>query len=117
MIEELVSRVFATRNAVHLAHWAETSGWRHSVLGDFYDNLIDKLDSIVEAHQGAYGLIGDVKQETVDKDEIADHIADEARWIDQNRDKISGNIRALSNLVDDLVDEYMSTHYKLTKLS
>ena len=117
MIEELVSRVFATRNAVHLAHWSEKSGWRHGVLGGFYDSLIDKVDNIVEAHQGAYGLIGDVKQVTVDKDDIAEHIADEAKWIDDNRDKIAGNIRAISNLVDDLVDEYLTTHYKLTKLS
>jgi hypothetical protein len=51
MIEELISRVFATRNAVHLAHWAETSGFRHNVLGEFYDSLIDKVDTIVEAHR------------------------------------------------------------------
>lgn len=117
MIEELVSRVFATRNAVHLAHWAETSGFRHEVLGEFYDSLIDNVDSIVEAHQGAYGLIGDVKQLTVDKTDIAAHIAEEAKWIDSNRDKIAGKIRAISNLVDNLVDGYLSTHYKLTKLS
>ncbi|MGI9192586.1 MAG: DUF5856 family protein [Chitinophagaceae bacterium] len=117
MIEELVSRVFATRNAVHLAHWAESSGFRHVVLGEFYDRLIDKVDAVVEAHQGAYGLIGDVKQKTVDPDDVAEHIGEEAKWIDQNRDKIAGNIRAISNLVDDLVDEYLSTHYKLTKLS
>jgi len=116
MIEELISRVFATRTAVHLAHWAETSGFRHKVLGKFYDSLIDKVDTIVEAHQGAYGLIGDVKQQTVDPDEIAEHIAAEAKWIDKNRDNIAGNIRAISNLVDDLVDEYLTTHYKLTKL-
>lgn len=116
MIEELISRVFATRNAVHLAHWAETSGFRHGVLGDFYDDLIDKLDAIVEAHQGAYGLIGDVKQSTVDPEDIAEHISAEAKWIDENRDKLSGNIRAISNLVDDLVDDYLTTHYKLTKL-
>jgi hypothetical protein len=116
MIEELVSRVFATRNAVHLAHWAETSGYRHGVLGDFYDNLIDNVDAIVEAHQGAYGLIGDVKQAVVNKDDIAEHIASEAKSIDQNRDKLAGNIRAISNLVDNLVDSYLTTHYKLTKL-
>lgn len=116
MIEELVSRVFATRNAVHLAHWSETSGWRHSVLGEFYDSLIDKIDEVVEAYQGAYGLIGTVKQATVDPEDIAEHISEEAKWIDENRDKLSGNIRAISNLVDDLVDNYLTTHYKLTKL-
>ena len=116
MIEQLVSRVFATRNAVHLAHWAETSGWRHEVLGKFYDSLIDDVDTIVEAYQGAYGLIGSVEQATVDPEDIAEHISEEAKWIDQNRDKLAGNIRAISNLVDNLVDNYLTTHYKLTKL-
>jgi hypothetical protein len=117
MIEELVSKVFATRNAVHLAHWAETSGFRHEVLGDFYDDLISKVDRIVEAHMGAFGLIDDVKIPEVSKDEIAEHISTEAKWIDQNREKLSQGVRAIENLVDDLVDSYLSTHYKLTKLS
>jgi len=116
MIEELISRVFATRNAVHLAHWAETSGYRHTVLGEFYDSLIDKTDRLVEAHMGAFGRIKNVTQRIVDKDEIAKHIADEANWLDANRDKISGDVRALSNLVDDLVDEYLSVHFKLANL-
>lgn len=116
MIEQLISRVFATRNAVHLAHWAETSGWRHKVLGKFYESLIDKADLLVEAHIGAFGLLDDVKIITVDNNDIAEHIAEEAKWLDQNRDKVAGNIRAISNLVDDLVNEYLATHYKLTKL-
>jgi hypothetical protein len=99
-----------------LAHWAETSGYRHTVLGEFYDIIIDKLDNVVEASIGAYGRFGDVKNIAVNSDNIAEHIAEEAKWIDQNRDEISGKIRAISNLVDDLVDEYLTTHFKLTKL-
>jgi hypothetical protein len=117
MIEELISRVFATRNAVHIAHWKETSGWRHKVLGKFYDSIISKADTLVEAHMGAYGLINDVKFINVDSKKIADHIADEAKWIDKNRDNIAQGVRAIENLVDDLVDEYLTTHYKLTQLS
>lgn len=117
MIEELISRVFATRNAVHVAHWKETSGWRHKVLGKFYEVLIDKTDTLVEAHMGAYGVINDVKSINADYKNIAKHIADEAKWIDANRDKIAQGVRAIENLLDDLVDEYLTTHYKLTNLS
>jgi hypothetical protein len=117
MIEELISRVFATRNAAHIAHWSETSGFRHEVLGDFYSSIIKKTDKLVEAHMGAYGLIPDVKMSDAKSENIAKHIAEEAAWIDQNRDKIAGKARAISNLIDDLVDLYLTTHYKLTKLS
>lgn len=117
MIEDLISRVFATRNAAHLAHWAETSGWRHKVLGKFYAFAIDSLDSIVEAHIGAFKRVGEVKSLTVSKSDFADHLADEANWIAENRDELSGGVEGIGALLDDLVALYLSTHYKLTKLS
>lgn len=117
MIEELVARVFATRNATHLAHWATKSYAEHQALGAFYDALIDGIDAVVEAHQGAFGLIGNVKPTVADKDDIAEHIKDEARWIEANREKLSGGVRAIENLIDSLTDSYLTTYYKLTTLS
>lgn len=117
MIEELVSRVFATRNAVHLAHWKTKSFSEHSALGSFYDDLIDGIDAVVEAHQGAFGLIGDVDPTVANKNNIAEHIKQEARWIEQNREDISGGVRAIENLIDSLTDSYLTTYYKLTNLS
>jgi hypothetical protein len=116
MIEELVSRVFATRNAVHLAHWAAKSYAEHKTLGKFYDELIDGIDSIVEAHQGAFGLLGDVDPTVVNKNNIAEHIKQETRWIEQNRNDISGNIQGINALIDDLTEKYLSTYYKLSNL-
>ncbi len=115
-IEELAGRVFATRNAAHLQHWATRSFSEHMALGEFYDAIIDKVDKIIEAYQGAYGLIGDVTIPKVDKGTITEHIAEEAGWIDDNRDELSGGIRAIQNLIDDLVDTYLTVHYKLTAL-
>lgn len=117
MIEELVSRVFATRNAAHLSHWATKSYAEHVALNAFYDGVIDALDSLVEAHQGAFGLIGEVDQSTVEKKNIAEHIKQEARWIEQNADEITKGVRALQNLLDSLTDIYLTTYYKLTNLS
>jgi len=39
MIEELIARVFGTRNAAHLAHWKEASGYRHETLAAFYEGV------------------------------------------------------------------------------
>ena len=55
MIEQLIARVFATRNAAHLLHWRGPSYAQHMALGDFYEAIIDKLDEIVECHQGETG--------------------------------------------------------------
>ena len=117
MIEELISRVFATRNAVHLAHWSTKSFAQHSALGSFYDDLIDGIDTVVEAHQGAFGLVGDVEPTVVNKNNLAEHIKQEARWIEQNRTDIAGGVRAIENLIDSLTDSYLTTYYKLTNLS
>lgn len=117
MIEELVSRVFATRNAVHLAHWSSKSYAQHETLGHFYEDIIEALDSIVEAYQGAFGLLDAVENRVVNKSNIAEHLKQEARWIEQNAGEITGNIKAIQNLLDGLTDAYLTAYYKLTNLS
>lgn len=117
MIEELVSRIFALRNATHLAHWATKSYAEHKALGKFYDDLIDKIDAIVEAYQGWYGLIGDVTLRAMPKTNITDKIREELTWIAQNREKIAKKNTMMENLIDDLMQSYSVTHYKLVNLS
>lgn len=119
MIEELVGRVFATRNAVHLAHWAakgEGSFARHAALGDLYDALIDKIDAVVEMYQGAFELLGAVKVPSATPKDLLDHLNDEAEWIETNMDEISGGIKALENALQDLSGIYYTAIYKLTYL-
>jgi hypothetical protein len=116
MIEELVSHVFAMRNAAHLAHWATKSYSEHKALGKFYDDLIDKIDSIVEAYQGYYGLIGEVRIMMMPKDRIVNTVRTELGWIQTNRDKIAKKNTMIENLIDDLMQTYSTTHYKLVNL-
>ena len=116
MIEELVSHVFAMRNAAHLAHWATKSYSEHKALGKFYDDLIDKIDSIVEAYQGYYGLIGEVRIMMMPKDRIVNTVRTELGWIQSNREKIAKKNTMIENLIDDLMQTYSTTHYKLVNL-
>ena len=117
MIEELVSRVFAIRNAAHLAHLASKSYSEHKALGKFYNGVVDKIDAIVEAYQGYYGLIGEVRITVVTKGEIADKIREELAYIAKNRDQIAKKNTMIENLLDDLMQLYSTTHYKLVNLS
>ena len=118
MIEELVARIFKTRNQAHLSHWKTKSFAEHEALGSFYDELIDKLDGLVEACQGSKGIIGHVdlscKDESVD---IIKCLTDDANFISRNRAKIAHGVPALENILDEIVALYLTTLYKLKNLS
>ena len=117
MIEQLVIKVFSTRNAVHLAHWRTKNYAQHVALGDFYDGLIDKIDVIVEMYQGAFGIIDAPDIKPVSPANIIEHIGEEANWIEENRSDIAGGVNAIENVIDDLAGLYLSTFYKLKNLS
>ena len=116
MIEDLVARVFALRNAVHLAHWASKSYAEHKTLGKFYDALIDGIDGIIEAYQGYYGLIGEVRTLQMPKTDITAKIHSELSYLVNNRDKICQKNPMLLNLIDQFMSEYSTTLYKLVNL-
>lgn len=114
-MEELVARVFATRNALHLKHWATTSYAAHVALGELYDAVIDKIDEAVEIYQGATDeIISDVTPGKV-KENILEHLRDEAEWIEAHMDDISGGVKAVENVLQDLSGVYFRTIYKLSR--
>lgn len=114
MIEELISRIFSTRNHAHIMHWATKSFAEHSALGSFYDTLVDLVDKFVETYQGSIGLVGEFKpKDYAGKKSIMECIQEDITWMASNRDEICQNVYALENLLDEIVGEYLSTHYKL----
>lgn len=117
MIEELICKVFASRNASHLAHWKTQSYAQHVALGDFYDGAIDLIDKLVEAYQGYYGLVGEIPQPKPSKAEnITAQLVLDCAWINKNRNEIARNVSALENIVDELSGLYLTTIYKLKNL-
>ena len=117
MIEQLVAKTFATRNAAHLQHWKTKSFSEHMALGEFYDEVIDLVDDLVEAYQGAFGLIGPVDIKAVPPTNLKDHLAKEVLWLNENRAKFTKGLPALENLADSIDDLYLKTIYKLRFLS
>lgn len=121
MLEQLIERVFATRNAAHLAHWRATgpgSYARHVALGDFYDGVIDTTDKLVEASQGFFGIIGDVSDAPTQQfPDILGRLTVDLAWIGSNREGICQGVPALENILDELTDLYATTIYKLRFLA
>lgn len=119
MIEELISRVFYARNLAHFEHWrakGEGSFAKHMALGEFYDGVIDTIDPLVEAYQGAFSLIGAIPTPQQTPSDSLKCLEADAKWIEENHEKISKGNRAVGNLIDTLTAVYLSAIYKLRHL-
>lgn len=113
MIEKLIERMFKSRDAAHIEHWKTKSYAQHMALGDFYEDVIEKLDTYVEAHQGTFGIVGDIKGQ---ENDVAKNISDDIVWLHENRSDITKGIPALENIIDEITGLHMKTLYKLENL-
>lgn len=120
MIEELISRVFFTRNVAHFAHWRATGAGsyaKHKALGKFYEDVIDAIDSLVEAYQGAFELIKSIPApQSSGSGDILKMLEADADWIEKNHEAICRGNLAVANLIDALSGVYLSAIYKLRNL-
>ena len=113
MINELIARVFRARDFAHLQHWETDSYAEHMALGDFYEGVVEQLDTLIEAYQATFGRVSGVKLLPVAKGEALKVLQDDAVWIAKNRSKIAGSVLALESIVDELTALYLGTIYKL----
>lgn len=117
MIQELASRVLQARDVSHRSHWSSNSYAKHVALNEFYDNVLDAIDELIECHQGQYGLIDHFEVQTKPIDDIIVYLRDESDWIEEHRADFAQGSDAIGALVDDLVNVYLKTIYKLDNLS
>lgn len=117
MIEELIARVFRTRNQAHLEHWKTKSFSQHMALEDFYDDVIEELDSLVENYQGFFGLVKPVSVSLhKTPEDILSILKDDVKFITKNANDITKEVTSLQNILDSITSVYTKTIYKLTNL-
>ncbi|WP_018265548.1 DUF5856 family protein [Methylosinus sp. LW4] len=117
MIEALVSHIFALRNLAHLAHWSTGNYAAHMALGDFYEEIVEKIDAIVEIYQGRNALIGPVPPLVFDDADIIPRIREEMDWLSANRAAIAAGDEVIGNQLDELGAIFGRALYKLRFLS
>lgn len=117
VIEELAARALAARTAAHRAHWRTASYSAHMALGDFYQQVGEAIDEVVECHQGVAGLLEPFTVEDAGPGNIVDYLDAEVRWIETNRDAAAAGSTAVANLIDSLIGVYRVALYKLRNLS
>lgn len=114
-IAGIIARVFADRTYAHNAHLKTSSYAAHKALNEFYDDVIDLVDSLAEMAQGKFGKLDiPVGQVSSNLSNPADVLEMSIATTVQDAEMCSN--RALSNKIDEIEGLYLSTIYKLREL-
>ena len=116
---EFIGCMFLARDVAHSVHLNTRSFAKHKALGGFYDNVIDLADKFAEAYQGRHGLIGPISLHSARKtSNITEFLEDSLKEIEDMRYKVCDKSdTALQNIIDEIVELYLTTLYKLKFLA
>jgi len=116
---EFMGMLFLARDVSHSVHLNTRSYAKHKALQKFYENIIDLADGFAEAYQGRHGLIGAITLQSSKKTtNVTEFLEDQLEEIEKCRYEVCDKTdTALQNLIDGIVELYLSTLYKLKFLS
>lgn len=116
---DFVGLLFLARDVTHSVHLNTRSYSKHKALQKFYDNIIDRADTFAEAYQGRHGLIGPISLMSAKKtSNVIEFLESQLAEIEAMRYDVCDKSDApLQNLIDGIVELYLSTLYKLRFLA
>ena len=116
---DFVGMLFLARDVAHSVHLNTRSFSKHMALNGFYDEIIELADGFAEAYQGRYGLIGPISLMSAKKTgNIVEFLENQLEEIEAGRyDVCKKEDTPLQNLIDGIIELYLSTLYKLRFLA
>ena len=116
---DFIGMLFLARDVTHSVHLNTRSFSKHMALNTFYDEIIELADGFAEAYQGRYGLIGPISLMSAKKTgNIVEFLQDQLDEIESGRyDVCKKDDTPLQNLIDGIIELYLSTLYKLRFLA
>ena len=117
--EKFIGMLFLARDVTHSVHLNTRSYSKHKALQKFYENIIDRVDTFAEAYQGRHGLIGPIALMSAKKTEnVVAFLEDQLAELEAMRyDVCDKTDSPLQNLIDGIIELYLSTLYKLKFLA
>ena len=117
--EEFVGMFFLARDVTHSVHLNTRSYSKHKALQKFYENIIELADSFAEAYQGRHGLIGPIGLQSAKKTtNVVAFLEEQLEEIEKARYEVCDKADSpLQNLIDSIIELYLSTLYRLKFLS
>ena len=116
---DFVGTLFLARDVAHSVHLNTRSFSKHMALNTFYDSIIDHADAFAEAYQGRHGLIGPISLMTAKKTtNIIEFLESSLADVEEMRYKVCDKSdSSLQQLIDNIVELYLTTLYKLKFLA
>lgn len=116
---DFIGMLFLARDVTHSVHLNTRSYAKHKALQKFYENIIDLADGFAEAYQGRHGLIGPISLMSAKKTgNVVEFLQDQLAEIEKYRyDVCEKDDTPLQNLIDGIIELYLSTLYKLRFLA
>ena len=117
-MNEFIATLFLSRELAHRYHLSTKSYSQHKALQGFYENILDLTDDLAEMVQGTHGLLDiPILTEKKQYKEPLYCIADKLNYVENNRYKaFNKNDTALQNKIDEIVETFLRTIYKLENL-
>jgi len=116
---DFIGLFFLARDVTHSVHLNTRSYAKHKALQKFYENIIDLADSFAEAYQGRNGLVGPISLMSAKKtSNVIEFLENQLAEIESVRyDVCDKDDAPLQNLIDGIIELYLSTLYKLRFLA
>lgn len=118
---EFAGHMLCTAVAAHFMHWSTTSFAAHKALGEYYEAIPDLVDTVVEAYQGCYGLVGRFQARMDNprgkgQEALVSYFEDQKDYVEKTRKRLPDRSE-LQNEIDAIAALIDSTLYKLRFLS
>jgi Family of unknown function (DUF5856) len=116
---QLMGLLFLGRNVAHSVHLNTRSYSKHVALNIFYERIIGVADDFAEAYQGRHGLIGPIAIPAAKKTtNIIEFLQAQLDEIEKGRYEVCDkDDSTLQQLIDNIIEVYLRTLYKLKFLA
>jgi hypothetical protein len=116
---DFIGILFLARDVTHSVHLNTRSYSKHVALNIFYDRIVGAADDFAEAYQGRHGLIGPITLHSAKKtSNVIEFLEDSLKQIEDCRYEIvDKSDSSLQQLIDNIVEIYLRTLYKLRFLA
>jgi len=116
---DFMGMLFLARDVTHSVHLNTRSYSKHVALNIFYDRIIGAADDFAEAYQGRHGMIGPISLMSAKKTtNVIEFLQDQLDEIEKCRyEVVDKSDSSLQQLIDNIIEIYLRTIYKLKYLA
>lgn len=119
-MKKFLELLFSSQIQSHVYHLQTKSYAKHIALNEYYDGIVDLIDTLAENYQGKYGIVEfgfttNIKGLSGDEDTIS-YFEKLLGFVQKERENLPQD-GMLVNVYDDIEALVSSTHYKLKHLS